>query len=116
SVKNVSIIDNEPSTRTRHSIQVVEKLRNAAKKIHLDLFQESLGGSSKLSKILGQITGGTDATAFSKANVKAASIVAMDLKKMLDFYHQPSDTIDKIERGALERVLKLCLSYLKVSN
>ena len=116
SVKNVSIIDNEPSTRTRHSIQVVEKLRNAAKKIHLDLFQESLGGSSKLSKILGQIAGGTDATAFSKANVKAASIVAMDLKKMLDFYHQPSDTIDKIERGALEKVLKLCLSYLKVSN
>ena len=57
-------------------------------------------------------SGGTDATAFSKAGIKAATITAMDLKKMLTLYHQPTDTPDKIEKESLERVLRICLSYV----
>jgi hypothetical protein len=72
----------------------------------------ALGGSNIFEKIFGQVTGGTDATAFSKAGIKAANISAMDLNKMLKFYHQPTDTLDKIEKGSLERVLKICLAYI----
>jgi len=31
---------------------------------------------------------------------------------MLQFYHQPTDTFDKIEKEALERVLKICIAYI----
>jgi len=109
---NISIIDFEPSTRTKHSEIVVEKIRNAAKSSQIKVKASALGGSNSFEKIFGQITGGTDATAFSKAGIKAANISAMDLKKMLKFYHQPTDTLDKIEKESLERVLKICIAYI----
>ena len=112
SISNISIIDFEPTTRTKHSDVVVKKIISAAKNSEIKLQTSVLGGSSKLEKLLGQITGGTDATAFSKAKIKAANISAMDLKKMLGFYHQPTDTVDKIEKGSLENVLKICISYI----
>ncbi|MBY9014479.1 MAG: M28 family peptidase [Candidatus Lokiarchaeota archaeon] len=108
----ISIIDFEPSTRTKHSDVMVRKLTEAAKSANIKVNESALGGSGKIEKIIGQITGGTDATAFSKAGVKAANISAMDLKKMLQFYHQPTDTFDKIEKEALERVLKICIAYI----
>ncbi len=110
--KNISIIDFEPSTRTKHSEEVVEKIKNAAKSSQIDVKSSALGGSGTLEKIFGQVTGGTDATAFSKAGIKAANISAMDLNKMLRFYHQPTDTLDKIEKGSLERVLQICIAYI----
>jgi len=108
----ISIIDFEPSTRTKHSDVMVRKLIEAAKSANIKVNESALGGSGKIEKIIGQITGGTDATAFSKAGVKAANISAMDIKKMLQFYHQPTDTFDKIEKEALERVLKICIAYI----
>ncbi|GAH21581.1 unnamed protein product, partial [marine sediment metagenome] len=99
---NISIIDFEPTTRTKHSDVVVQKVINAAKNSEIKLQSSGLGGSSKLEKLFGQITGGTDAAAFSKAKIKAVNITAMDLKQMLGFYHQPTDTVDKIEKGSLE--------------
>jgi len=113
---NISIIDFEPSTRTKHSEIVVEKIKNAAKSSQIKVNASALGGSSTFEKIFGQITGGTDATAFSKAGIKAANISAMDLKKMLKFYHQPTDTLDKIEKESLERVLKICIAYIINEN
>ncbi len=110
--QNISIINFEPSTRTKHSEIVVNKLIKAAENAEINIKSSSLGGSGSFEKIFGQITGGTDATAFSKSNVKAANISAMNLKKMLEFYHQPGDTPDKIEKGALENVLKMCLNYI----
>ncbi len=112
SLKNVSIIDFEPSTRTKHSDEVVEKIMNAAKSSQIEVKTSGLGGSGAFEKIFGQVTGGTDATAFSKAGIKAANISAMNLKKMLGFYHQPTDTLDKIEKGSLERVLQICIAYI----
>ena len=109
---NISIIDFEPSTRTKHSEIVVEKIINAAKSSQIKVKASALGGSSMIEKIIGQVTGGTDATAFSKAGIKAANISAMDLKQMLGFYHQPTDTVDKIEKGSLENVLQICISYI----
>ena len=109
---NISIIDFEPSTRTKHSDVMVRKLTEAAKSAKIKVNESALGGSGKIEKIVSQITGGTDATAFSKAKIKAITISAMDLKEMLQFYHQPTDTIDKIEHGSLEAVLKLCIAYI----
>jgi len=112
SLNDISIVDFEPSTRTRHSKMVVEKITNAAKLAEIEIKTSALGGSSLLEKIIGQISGGTDATAFSKAGINAINISAMNLKKMLKFYHQPTDTPDKIEKGTLEDVLKICLGYI----
>jgi len=109
---NITIIDFEPSTRTKHSEIVVEKIINAAKSSQIKIKASAIGGSSTFDKIIGQITGGTDATAFSKAGIKAANISAMDLKQMLGFYHQPTDTLDKIEKESLERVLQICIAYI----
>ncbi|MFW9952022.1 MAG: M28 family metallopeptidase, partial [Candidatus Thorarchaeota archaeon] len=107
-----SIIDFEPSTRTKHSDVVVQKLIKAAQNSEIKVKVSGLGGSKLLEKVFGQITGGTDATAFSKLNIKAATISAMNLKRMLEIYHQPTDTLDKIEKGALENALRLCVNYL----
>jgi hypothetical protein len=112
SLKNISIIDFEPSTRTKHSEVVVEKIVKAAKSSQIEINASALGGSSGFEKVFGQVTGGTDATAFSKAGIKAANISAMNLNKMLKFYHQPTDTLDKIEKGSLERVLQICIAYI----
>ncbi|MCK4384497.1 MAG: M28 family peptidase, partial [Candidatus Lokiarchaeota archaeon] len=91
---------------------MVRKLKEAAKNANIKVNESALGGSGKIEKIIGQITGGTDATAFSKAGIKALNISAMDIKEMLQFYHQPTDTIDKIGPGSLEAVLKLCIAYV----
>ncbi|MFX0057217.1 MAG: M28 family peptidase [Candidatus Heimdallarchaeota archaeon] len=112
----ISVIDFEPSTRTKHSDIVVKKIKAASKLVNVDISASSLGGSNLLEKIIGQISGGTDATAFSKAGIKAANISAMNLKKIIKFYHQPSDTLDKIEKGSLEQVLKILISFVKNEN
>lgn len=114
--QSISIINFEPSTRTKHSETVVNKLIKAAKNTEINIKSSSLGGSGSFEKVFGQITGGTDATAFSKSNIKAANISAMNLKRMLEFYHQPGDTPDKIEKGALESVLKVCLNYIMLED
>ncbi len=112
SVKNIAFCENEPTTRTKHSKIVVQKLIKAAELVEVKVSASGLGGSSKLEKIFGQITGGTDAATFSKVKIKASSIMAIDLLKMAKFYHQPSDTPDKIEKGVLEKVLKILIGFL----
>lgn len=113
---NISIIEYEPSTRTRHSPEVVKKIESAANLMSIKINKSSLGGDKGFRKIFGQITGGTDATAFSKAGIPAANISAMDFGEILQFYHQPYDTLDKIEEGSLENVLKICLGYVIQEN
>jgi hypothetical protein len=106
----IHIIENEPTTRTIHSEEVVNSLLKAGKSIDLNVERF---GKGKKEKFIGQFSGGTDATAFSKADIKAATITSMNYKGYLDFYHQPNDTLDKIRKGTLENVLKLCISFLK---
>ena len=69
-------------------------------------------GDSIIERIGGLLSGGTDAAAFSKAKIKAASLASMKLSKFPLFYHQTSDTLDMIERGALEIALKVCIGYI----
>ncbi|MDD1778824.1 MAG: M28 family metallopeptidase [Candidatus Helarchaeota archaeon] len=107
--KNIMVIEKEPTTRTTHSKEVAEKLQQAAKAINIPI-QVFGGGLLALAALM---SGGTDATAFSKAKVKAASLASMELLKFPYFYHQPSDTLDMIEPGSLEVALKILISYLR---
>ena len=109
STKAVQVIEFEPTTRTTHSEEVVQKILKASELAEIEIKQF---GASTGAKILGQISGGTDATAFSKSGVKAANISAMELKRFINFYHQPTDTLDMIDRGSLEDVLKVCIAFL----
>lgn len=112
SIDYIAFSDKEPTTRTIHSEEVVQKLIKAAELVGVKIKVASLGGGSFLEKIVGLIGGGTDATAFSKSNIKASSITALNLLKIVSFYHQETDTPDKIEKGALENTLKICIGYL----
>jgi Peptidase family M28 len=107
--KNIMVIEKEPTTRTTHSKEVAEKLRQAAKAFNIPI--KVFGGG--LLGIAALMSGGTDATAFSKSKVKSASLASMELLKFPHFYHQPSDRLDMIEPGSLEVVLKILISYLK---
>ena len=113
SKKKIQIIQYEPTTRTKHSELVVEKLKKASELV--DVKAETFGDGA-MEKFIGQISGGTDTTAFSKANIKASNLSSMELKKFINFYHQPTDTLDMIDEGALENALKLCIGYLMVEK
>jgi hypothetical protein len=105
--------DKEPTTRTTHSKEVVEKLIKAAELVGIKTHVASLGGGTFFEKIAGLMSGGTDAATFSKSKIKASTITGLSLLQMVHFYHQKTDTPDKIEKGVLENVLKICIGYLK---
>jgi len=107
--KNIYVLEYEPTTRTKHSPQVVKNIKNAAALVEIDI---KTIGSGFLKKLMGQIMGGTDATPFSKANIKAATIQSMEFSKFFSFYHQPTDNTDMISKAALINVLKICIAYL----
>ncbi|MFO8019814.1 MAG: M28 family peptidase [Promethearchaeia archaeon] len=113
SKKTIQIIQYEPTTRTKHSPILVEKLKEASELVDVNA---KPFGEGPLEKFVGQISGGTDTTAFSKAGIKASNLSSMELKKFVQFYHQPSDTPDIIDEGALENALELCVGYLLVDQ
>jgi hypothetical protein len=106
---NNYIFDYEPTTRTKHSLEVIQKIKKAADLADINI---KVFGSSFTEKLIGQIMGGTDAAAFSKSNIKAATIQSMDFSKFLSFYHQPTDNLDMVSERALINALKICISYI----
>jgi acetylornithine deacetylase/succinyl-diaminopimelate desuccinylase-like protein len=112
SVDHIAFSENEPTTRTIHSKEVVQKLVKAAQLVDVKAKVAGLGGGTFLEKLAGLMGGGTDAAAFSKSKIKASSITAMNLLKIMHFYHQETDTPDKIEKGVLEKALKICIGYI----
>ncbi|MHA1341915.1 MAG: M20/M25/M40 family metallo-hydrolase [Promethearchaeota archaeon] len=107
---SLKVIEFEPTTRTRHSKEVVQKILKAATDANIEL---RVLGNDILDKFFGLISGGTDAAAFSKSKIKAANIVGMNYLEAAHYYHQQGDTLDKIKLGALESVLKIALHFLK---
>jgi len=55
-------IEYEPTTRTKHSEEVIEKIIKAAKQENVKIGR--LGGGKK-EKLIGKLSGGSDAAAFS---------------------------------------------------
>lgn len=107
--KHIMVIEKEPTTRTTHSKEIAEKLKLAAEAVSIPI--KGFGGG--LMSLLASLSGGTDATAFSKAKVKAATLASMELKKFPYFYHQPNDRPNMIDRGSLELALKIIISYIE---
>ncbi|MFW9902620.1 MAG: M28 family metallopeptidase, partial [Candidatus Thorarchaeota archaeon] len=112
SIDNIAFSKTEPTTRTTHSKEVVQKLIKASELVDIKTNVANLVGGSFLTKLAGLMSGGTDAAAFSKSKIKASTITAMNLLKMVRFYHQETDTLDKIEKGVLENALKICIAYV----
>ncbi len=103
------IIEYEPTTRTRHSEEVIQKLLRATESVGI---QAKRFGAGKIEKTLGRLSGGSDAASFSKANIKAGFLNSADWKNRSSYYHQDADTPDKIKEGTLENALKICISFL----
>jgi len=102
-------IEYEPTTKTRHSEEVIEKIIKAAKQENIKIGR--LGGGKK-EKLIGKLSGGSDAAAFSKAGIKAGFLNSADWKTRSSYYHQRSDTPDKIKNGTLENALKICIRFI----
>ena len=103
------VIDYEPTTRTKHSEEIVRKLIKAAEDVNVTAKKF---GSGKLEKTVGKLSGGSDAAAFSKAQIKAGFINSADWKNRSSYYHQSTDTIDKIKKGTLENALRICIAFI----
>lgn len=110
SPKSVMIYAFEPTTRTAHSPEVTQKIYDAAIGEDLKAFKF---GERAADRIAGFFTGGTDATALSKAKIKAGSFGSMNFRNYFNHYHTRRDTPDKIEEGALEAALRICLKYIE---
>jgi hypothetical protein len=108
----VIIFNYEPTTRTYHSEDLIQKILKTAEGLNIKAKVSPMGGESLIGKLLGKTSGGTDATAFSKSNIKACTITSADLLKASLYWHTPRDTFDKIEKGALENILTLCEGYI----
>nr|MDO8110864.1 M28 family peptidase [Candidatus Sigynarchaeota archaeon] len=109
SAKKFMIMEYEPTTRTAHAHDIAEKIDAAGKKAGINAYRF---GVHTLDRIAAFFTGGTDATAFSKAKLKTCSFGSLDVVKYLNNYHTSRDTPDKIDDGAIEVSLAICLTYI----
>ena len=103
------VIEYEPTTRTKHSEEVVQKILKAAE---MSDIKAKKFGAGKLEKTVGKLSGGSDAAAFSKSNIKAAFLNSADWKTRSSYYHQSTDTPDKIRKGTLENALRICITFI----
>lgn len=56
--------------------------------------------------------GATDAAAFSRKKLPAATISSQDFSRLPEFYHTRLDTPDVVSKDALGQVLQICLQYI----
>ncbi len=104
--KKVQIITQEDTTRTHHSPVVVDKMKQAAENAKVDYI--TMKGPF--------VSGGTDATPFSKAKIKAANLCSLEVRKFFSFYHQPADNWTIVNRDALNNALKVAIAYLQLDH
>ena len=108
----IIILNYEPTTRTRHSEELVQKVYKAVELVDIKAKISRMGGDSPLERLIGITSGGTDATAFSKSDIKACTITSGDFLEISEYWHTPRDTFDKIKQGSLENALRVCIGYL----
>ncbi|MFX1304135.1 MAG: M28 family metallopeptidase [Promethearchaeota archaeon] len=111
-IDKIIILNFEPTTRTRHSEELVKKVYKAVELVDIKAKISRMGGDSMLERLIGITSGGTDATAFSKSDIKACTITSGDFLEISAYWHTPRDTFDKIKQGSLENALKVCIGYL----
>ena len=97
----ISIISKEPAYMTTHSMELAREFQESSKH-----------GKTELPiRIAG--FGGTDAAFFSKAKLKAISIIGLTPESYPDTWHELSDTPENINEESLEKTLKVTIQYLK---
>jgi len=110
--EKIIVLNFEPTTRTHHSEELVQKVCRVAELVDIKTKISRMGGDSTLERLIGITSGGTDAAAFSKSDIKACTITTSDFLKVSEYWHTPRDTFDKIEQGSLENALRMCIGYL----
>jgi len=100
------ILDKEPGIGTKHDPTIYGPIYEIARELN------------PKAKIASLSFGATDAAAFSKKNIPAASLGGLDLgEELVPYYHTRFDTPDVIEKEALGQMAELCLKYLmKLDN
>ena len=80
------------------------------------------------------IAGGTDAAGFVRGGLKSSSLIGLDYKDYLSYYHTDRDNISLLNkerkpwqdggnswknrniRGAMEMALQICIKYLELKD
>ncbi len=107
----LKIMEIEPTTRTLHSKELTDILFKAGQLTDVKIAKM---GKDLMDQFIGLISGGTDAAAFSKAKIKATSIVGMNFIQAGNYYHQTKDTPDKIRPESLNQMLKLLIKSIEL--
>jgi hypothetical protein len=97
----IAIISKEPNFSAKHSMELAKEFQESSKNANLELPIKVLG------------FGGSDAAFFSKAKLKAISIIGVTPKNYPDTWHEMSDTPENIIPDRLDRTLKVSIQYLK---
>ena len=96
------ILDKESGIGATHDPKIYQPIYEIAKEMNPN------------AKIASLPFGATDAAAFSKKGVPAASIGGLDLvSELAPYYHTRYDTPDVVEKEALGQMMELCVKYLK---
>ena len=96
------ILDKESGIGAKHDPKIYKPIYEIAKEIN---------PNAKLAPLP---FGATDAAAFSKKEIPAASLGGLDLvSELAPYYHTRYDTPDVVEKEALGQMLELCIKYLK---
>ena len=100
------ILDKESGIGARHDPAIYEPIFEIARELNSNAKKAPLP------------FGATDAAAFSKKGIPAASLGGLNLvSELAPYYHTRYDTPDVIEKEALGQTLELCLRYLqKIDN
>jgi len=97
---NISIIRAEPAYLTKHSVELAKDFQESSKRANLELPIKVAG------------FGGTDAAFFSKAKLKAISILGLTSADYPDTWHELSDTPENIIEECLDKTLNVSIQYL----
>ena len=96
------IIDKESGIGAKHDPKIYQPIYEIAKEMN------------PKAKIAPLPFGATDAAAFSKKGIRAASLGGLDLvSELVPYYHTRFDTPDVVEKEALGQMMELCVNYLK---
>jgi acetylornithine deacetylase/succinyl-diaminopimelate desuccinylase-like protein len=96
------ILTAEPSCWVKHSVSESERLAQAF---------EECGVPYKCGALP---VGATDASSFSRAGLKAVSVVGLALNGLHPTYHTRLDTVDKIDQDVLEKMKAVSVSYIRL--
>jgi hypothetical protein len=99
----IEIFTGDRNGTIRNSPDIVRRLAQAA---------EAAQAPSRISPFP-FAGGGTDALPFREKGIRAACLFSMKIpSQMVQFYHQPSDTYDKVNPKALQHAIQIAVEFI----